>query len=447
MRRRIFLTIVAVAVGTVILFGVPLALAVERRNQADAVLELQRFGSAAASQVPERFAIGTNSPPLLVVEPEVHLTLYDSAGRLVSGTGPPAADPVVSAVTDGAVHQGFVDGELVVALPLVRGGQVVGALRSSERADEASDRTHRTWLAMGALAGLVGVIAAGAGLLLSRHLTRPVQRLRDAAVRLGEGDFTVTPPMSGVAELDAAASALSTTAHRLGDLVERERAFTADASHQLRTPLTSLRLTLETEIAQPRADATLALHQALADVDRLEATLTDLLALARETITDRRAVDLGPLLDKRRLIWRSSLAATGRGLAIEADQKTPRVLVSTSALLTVLDVLVDNAVHHGRGTVSIQATPSRGGGATIVVADEGHIRVDPDSLFDRRSGHATGHGIGLALARSLARAEGAHLRLLCRDPTAFEILIAGTVDAAPQLAQPAISPPPPVAGG
>jgi signal transduction histidine kinase len=447
MRRRIFLTIVAVAVATVILFGLPLALAVDRRNDADAVLELQRFGSAAASQVPDDFAAGSTSVDLPVIEPEVHLAVYDRAGQLVSGTGPQAADHVVSATADGAVHQGDVDGELVVALPIVQDGQVVGAVRSSERSDEAMDRTHRTWFAMAGLAGLVAAIAAVAGLLLSRHLTRPVRRLRDAAVRLGDGDFTVTAPLSGVAELDSAAEALATTAQRLGDLVERERAFTADASHQLRTPLTSLRLALETELAQPRPDATLALNEALTDVDRLEATLSDLLALARDTVTDRRAADLTVLLGQRETIWRDALASSGRRLSLEVDRQTPHVLVSTTALVTVLDVLVDNAVHHGRGTVTIDVAPGRAGGASIVIADEGQIRADPETIFDRRSSPATGHGIGLALARSLARAEGGRLWLLRTDPTAFEVLIAASADRMAPAETPVVNPPPPVAGG
>jgi signal transduction histidine kinase len=424
MRRRIFLTILAVAVATVFLFGVPLAIAVERRNSADAVLELERFGSAAASQVPDDFATGTVRLP--AVEPEVHLGLYDDTGRLVTGTGPATADRIVSAVTDGAVHQGYVDDELVVALPIVHNEQVAGALRSSERADEASDRTHRTWLAMAGLAGFVAVIAAVAGLLLSRHLTRPVQRLRDAAVRLGDGDFTVEAPMSGIAELDAAASALSTTAHRLGDLVERERAFTADASHQLRTPLTSLRLALESEIAQPRPDPMLALNEALTDVDRLEATLTGLLALARDTVTDRRTADLASILHDREPAWRARLAAAGRSLTVWVDEGTPRVRVSATALATVLDVLVDNAVQHGRGAVTIDAAPARPAGARIAIADEGRLMAEPDTLFERRSSQAAGHGIGLALARSLAHAEGAALRLARSAPTTFEVLIAAT---------------------
>ena len=357
MRRRIFLTILAVAVATVVLFGVPLAIAVDRRNDADAVLELQRFGGAAASQVPEEIAPGDVTLP--VVEPEVQLALYDSTGQLVTGTGPPPADrsstpsPTATSTTVSSATNSS------SPCPVVHDERVVGRLRSSEAADEAVDRTHRTWLAMAGLAAVVAFVAAVAGSLLARHLTRPVQRLRDAAVRLGEGDFTATAPMSGLPELDAAASALTTTGQRLGVLVERERAFSADASHQLRTPLASLRLAIENELMKPRPDPTLALRDALNDVDRLESTLTHLLALARDTPSDRRPIDLRLLVDAVDATWRHRLAPLGRAFRVNVDTTTPPVLVSATALSTVIDVLVENAVRHGRGTVTVDAGPAR----------------------------------------------------------------------------------------
>src|SRR5207302_8942386 len=104
MTRLIFLTVLGVAVVAVVLFGVPLAVAVQRRNASDAVLELQRIGGAAASQVPAGFAAAPLSVVLPTVEPSMKLALYDTDGRLVAGAGPPQADGVVRAVTDGAVH-------------------------------------------------------------------------------------------------------------------------------------------------------------------------------------------------------------------------------------------------------------------------------------------------------------------------------------------------------
>jgi signal transduction histidine kinase len=114
-------------------------------------------------------------------------------------------------------------------------------------------------------------------------------------------------------------------------------------------------------------------------------------------------------------------------LHVRVDPATPQVLISSTALSTVVDVLVENAARHGRGAVSIEATPARPAGAVIVVTDEGHLGGDRGALFQRRSPHAQGHGIGLALARSLAHAEGARLQLARIDPTTFEVLIAAEV--------------------
>ena len=88
MTRRIFLTILGVAVIADVLFGVPLAIAVERRNASDAVLELQLAAGAAASQVPVGFATAPASVTLPTIEPSMRLALYDTSGRLVAGAGP-----------------------------------------------------------------------------------------------------------------------------------------------------------------------------------------------------------------------------------------------------------------------------------------------------------------------------------------------------------------------
>jgi signal transduction histidine kinase len=174
----------------------------------------------------------------------------------------------------------------------------------------------------------------------------------------------------------------------------------------------------------------MALRDALTDVDRLEATLTDLLALARDIPSDRRPVDLAVLLQGVDATWRGRLAPLGRALRVNVADDTPAVLVSATALSTVIDVLVENALRHGHGTVTVEASGARGGGATITIADEGHLRTDdPDAIFHRRSAQAAGHGIGLALARSLAHAEGARLLLGRREPTTFEVVLAAAVPA------------------
>ena len=124
-------------------------------------------------------------------------------------------------------------------------------------------------------------VAAFVAVLQARRLSRPVKQLAAAADRLGQGDFAVRAGRAGIPEIDAAA-ALDTTAERLGELLQRERAFSAHASHQLRTPLTGLRVQLEAATLNPEADPRAALAEALQSVDQLEQTIDDLLALARD---------------------------------------------------------------------------------------------------------------------------------------------------------------------
>jgi signal transduction histidine kinase len=422
MTRRIFLTTLAVTVLAVVAFGIPLAIVVDRRIHDDAVIELQRAASAAAVALPPR--IDPADPiELPTAETGVRLAIYDRAGHLVTGTGPATADAVVAATTDGGVHDGVVGSERVVALPLPGDEQVAGAIRAAEPRAEVRERAIRTWLAMAGLGALAVAVAAGAGALLARRLTRPVRRLRDASVRLGHGDFTATAPQSGMAELDDAADALTATAQRLGTLVERERAFAADVSHQLRTPLASLRLALENELAHPRPDPSLALSESLADVDRLDDTIRDLLALARDVPIDRGPLALDGLVHDAEARWHGPLAAEGRPLRVAVDPRTAPVLASATAVSTVLDVLLDNALRHGAGTVTITAGPAPRAGALLVVGDEGEVTAPDEVLFARRSPQARDHGIGLALARSLAHAEGLRLFVSSRRPTAFELVL------------------------
>ncbi len=245
----------------------------------------------------------------------------------------------------------------------------------------------------------------------SRRLARPIDRLAVAAARLGDGDFTIRSEPSGVREVDEVSQALDTTAQRLEETLSRERAFTSAASHQLRTPLTGLRVNLEAARLDPAGDLDGRLDTALAEVDRLERTIDDLLALARDTGTPRSELDVEAVLATVEEGWHGRLATAGRTLRVATEPDLPPVEGSDRAVRQILDVLVDNALRHGAGVVTVRARPAAAGVA-IEVSDEGAgIAGDPDRIFDRRPADADRHGIGLALARSLAEAEGARLRL------------------------------------
>jgi signal transduction histidine kinase len=264
----------------------------------------------------------------------------------------------------------------------------------------------------------LGAVAVGATWLVARRqarrLSAPLESLAGAAQRLGEGDFSVRTADSGIPEIDAAGGALTKTAERLGDLVGRERAFTADASHQLRTPLTGLRLRLETAL-DGDADLRSAVEGALGTADRLERTIDELLALARDAPHARTPADLPALLADVENTWSDPLTAAGRSMRITIEPDLSSTRASAAAVRHILDVLLANAQQHGEGDVSVTVRDADTAIA-VDVADHGPGVSRPEELFRRRTFRAAGHGIGLALARALAEAEGGRLMLSRSGP-------------------------------
>ena len=151
--------------------------------------------------------------------------------------------------------------------------------------------------------------------------------------------------------------------------------------------------------------------------------------LARETQAERRPVDITNALAELENEWHGRLAALARPLRITVEPHLPTVSMSQRALRQILDVLVDNAVRHGTGVVTVRAR-SAPIGEVIEVEDEGAgVTGDPERIFDRRTAGTDTHGIGLALARSLAEAEGARLRLERAAPhPVFALFLPGIHD-------------------
>ena len=363
--------------------------------------------------------------------------LYGTDGERVAGTGPPTADAVVSAALAGGVHDGVVGSERVVAVPVASGDEVTGAVRASEPTAEVTDTNRRTWLAMAGLAVLVWARRLSRPRCWPAGSARPVRRLRDAAVRLGEGDFTVTPPLSGLAELDDAAGALAATAQHLGRLVERERAFSAD---------------------RPRV--TYAAHQPAPHVG-------DGAGAAPRRCFDRRQRGPRPTWIASRppsptcSPWRATYPTTGDRSPSPTSCRTPAPAGAVPSRRGPLDRHGDSRRHPGRPRVGHgpghgdrrprrqRAAPrpghrGRGGaagrpmGVSITVADEGALdgrceqRVRPPRVRGRRARHRAGTGPVAGPRRGVpaapgprsrrpppsscswsSRRHGAHLRLPC----------------------------------
>jgi len=282
-------------------------------------------------------------------------------------------------------------------------------VRAAMNVQTVEDRYLRAWALMALLGMVILVLAYVAAERLARRLSAPLEGLAESAVTLGAGGFGLSVPRTGVQEVDVVGAVLEDAGQRLGERFQRERAFSADASHQLRTPITALRLTLEGAEVDPTVDLPTVTSEALTQVDRLESTVEDLLALARDLPGTTEPVWVGPVVDSLRDRYRSALSTQGRSLVVEVGAALPPSAFPEAALRQILDVLVDNALVHGTGTVTVSARSS-GTGVSVVVHDEGELPDgDPEDMFRRRSPVARGTGIGLALARSLAEAEGARL--------------------------------------
>lgn len=407
MRRRIIWSIVGVSVVAVLVLGIPLGLAVRHLYRNEAVLRLEREASEERRAINvSQFALG--DPVELSADGAIDFALYSPTGVKVTGAGPSRADDPVRRALAGDVHDARAGGQIVVAIPVDGNERIVGALRASRSADIVSDRTQKAWLLMGLAAGAALAIAGLLARWQARRLTRPVDALVETAERLGAGDFSVRSTDSGVEELDELGAAVNATARRLGDLLSRERAFSADASHQLRTPIAGIRVIVENALMARESDARAALRDLVEPIDRLEGTVDDLLDLARDTHHDRTALRVAELLADLGDEWHGRFAAVGRPLRVEVDGDAAAPLVSASAVRQILGVVLSNAFEHGTGSVMLRARHAPG--ATVIeVSDEGLGAADISAPFERRSGE--GHGIGLALARTLAEAEGGRLVL------------------------------------
>jgi signal transduction histidine kinase len=404
MRRRLVLAIAAVAAIAVVLLAVPLALVLGRSYRDEELLRLQRDTIAATRGID----LGATPSDEVELPPTGDaLAVYRKDGTLAAGRGPARAPALVrTALRTGRAATATGSGMLDVTVPLLDRERVAGAVLAARSDASARERTDDAWLVVSLVA--IGIILAAilAAVILGRRLALPLERLATAARRLGEGDFSARAPRARIAEIDAVGGAFDRTAERLDELVQRERSFSADASHQLRTPLAALRL--ELEAMELRESGHRELPASLAQVDRLQSTIDTLLNVARDRSRATSTIELDPLLDDLENHWRGAFADHGRPLRV-AGARSGVVHATPGIVREVLDVVLANALTHGRGQVTINARAADGW-AFLDVTDEGPGFDDPDGAFDRRPTSA-GHGIGLALARSLAHADGGRLTI------------------------------------
>jgi signal transduction histidine kinase len=403
MRRRLILSTALIALAAVIVLGVPLGAVDAARLRQDSTSRLEHEADAVTGAIDDRLERHQRVSPALLrrfVPRAHHITVTTRSGRRIT-TGRPIGESL-------RVHAGAALGGSVVAEAPI---------------GELNARVRRAWLLIAALS-LGGVlIAVGLAALQARRLARPLEAIARRSAQLGDGDFSIRAGHFGVPEIDAIAQGLDSSAGRIAELVAREREFSANVSHQLRTPLTALRLRLEgaggTGDARARERE---LEAALSETDRLEATIADLLAHARQaSVGNAVTVNLGTVAHEHAARWKPVFAESRRTLEVVAD-KNVLARASRGTVGQVLDVLLDNALRHGSGPAQIDVAAD-GRVARITVADAGRgvSAEDRDRIFERGASRAGGTGIGLHLARTLAQADSGGLRVLQGEPTRFEL--------------------------
>ncbi|MDH3226485.1 MAG: ATP-binding protein [Thermoleophilia bacterium] len=347
-------------------------------------------------------------------------------GRLLYDSEPPiegprsfASRPEFERALNGEVvtlerYSRTLDQELLtVAVPVAAGGEVLGAVRVSFPTDELDATVREYWLRLAVISIVMLLASAVVAIVLARWALAPLARVSSAAVALGEGELGArADPDYGPPEVRRLAHSFNTMADQLANLVESQRRFVSDASHQLRTPLTTLQLELDNLAMQATDDRRRGrLEELIDETQRLAGLIDGLLALARADAPDPplASVSVADVAAERVAKKRKLAAKEGVELIDETGHVPVRAVVG--GLEQMLDNLLDNALtvspEGGRVTVS---THANGRLTEIVVRDEGPgLSADEQARafgrFWRGAGSTTpGSGLGLAIVRQLAEA-------------------------------------------
>jgi signal transduction histidine kinase len=307
---------------------------------------------------------------------------------------------------------------LYVAVPVAANGRIAGAARITYPTSVVDSRIRRYWLVLAAIAAIVIAIATVVGLAVATFIARPLRRLEGAAGAVGAGDLSArAPEHEGPPEVRSLATVFNDTVAKLDQLLRSQDEFVADASHQLRTPLTALRLRLE-NLARDVAPAGRAeLDGAVAEVARLGSLVEALLALARADAGREPAgpVDVDLVVRERVGAW--SALAEERGVRLSTTSGAARARTTEERLRQVLDNLLENALEASPpgGTIRLE-TRSATPWIELRVRDEGPgLQPDErDRAFDRfwRNRAGEGSGLGLAIVRRLVEQDGGTVELL-----------------------------------
>jgi signal transduction histidine kinase len=440
-RRRLVTTYLLLACLVLLALEVPLGLVMSGRTTqallADRLADATRFAALVAPAMrggelePVRSELARYHELYGIV-----VIVVDQNRRVVTNAGARPGldtDPVVRGALAGRQVSSPTNvwpwqrSSLLVAVPVYEGGAVLGGVLTISSTERARGAMLFAWAALGVV-GLVALVGSlVAAVRLARWVLRPVFSLDTAVHEITAGDSTARVPHAlGPPELRRLTTSFNEMADTVSDALERQRLFVAHASHQLRNPLTVLRLRVEGLGDMLPLEARAEHHLALEESDRLSRVLDSLLALARAEWDGRApaTVDAGELVAARVEAWRPLAAQRGVALTAEVPTEPVPAEAADTALDQALDALIDNglkfAASGGQVTVSVEVLAGR---AVVTVRDDGPgMTAEQCRLATRRFWRAPntqnvdGAGLGLSIATVLVEASGGTLTLTPREP-------------------------------
>ncbi|MGP4010356.1 ATP-binding protein [Streptomyces sp. 4N124] len=409
MRRRLIQSTLAVVLVVIAVFGLSLV-----------IVETRTISSTAQERVDSE-AIRLAS-------------IVDS--RLIA-TGAVTADVLREQVPAERYAQVRIPGEKPIEIGTKPSGDTISATRKGEQGETVTVQeprsvvtreVWRTLLIIAAVALLAVIAAVLLAVRQANRLASPLTDLAETAERLGSGDPRPRHKRYGVPELDRVADVLDGSAERIARMLTAERRLAADASHQLRTPLTALSMRLEeiTLTDDPdtvKEEATIAIAQ----VERLTDVVERLLTNARDPRTGSAVTfDLDEVIQQQLAEWRPAYRSAGRAI-VSSGKRHLHAVGTPGAVAQVLAALIENSLMHGGGTVALR-TRVTGNQAVVEVTDEGPgVPADLGArIFERAISGRNSTGIGLAVARDLAEADGGRLEMLQALPPVFGLFLSRT---------------------
>jgi signal transduction histidine kinase len=409
--------------------AVPLALNIERRARTELEARLASSAQVIASSATDFVDPQESRRPLrrLVAQAaeqiDADVLVTDARGRVVADSSGSFLNqefgnrPEIANALEGArVRDDAPGGELLyVAVPILDGNEVKGAVRVADGLSHLNSSVLRSRLVLAAVGAFVVLGGIAVAWALASSLTRPLRNLVATAGRLGTGDLKARADVSGPPDVAEVARAMNAMAVDLAAGVEAQKDFVANASHQLRTPLTGLRIRLEGIAAEggPHSDSA---NAALREVDRLGDLVDDLLLLARSATKESPAVGVDLAACVREAVQRWKPRAGERDQMVRDHAAVPvEISADPDDVSDVLDNLIENAITYcpDGALIEVEAAALDGQGRLVVhdngpgIPSEDEARIW-DRFYRGRTGRrsAPGTGLGLAIVREVAERWG-----------------------------------------